>query len=157
MAQPKITVEQVDQNIAAAFYPVGAIFLSTNGVDPATSLGFGTWTQISQGRTLIGEGTGGGATYSNGDTGGDKDAIIPTHNHSGTTTSAGNHAHTFSTGLGESSGGTHAVRAFNPNSSQTTSSAGSHTHSLSINNAGESAVDKNMQPYLVVYIWERTA
>jgi hypothetical protein len=48
----------VNVNVPAYPYPVGAIFLSTVATDPATLLGFGTWTQIAQGRMLIGVGTG---------------------------------------------------------------------------------------------------
>lgn len=31
---------------AANFYPIGALYLSTNKLNPATTLGFGTWEQI---------------------------------------------------------------------------------------------------------------
>jgi hypothetical protein len=48
----------VNVNVPGNPYPVGAIFLSTVATDPATLLGFGTWTQIAQGRMLIGVGTG---------------------------------------------------------------------------------------------------
>ncbi len=138
-------------------YPVGSIYISTTSTNPGVTFGFGTWVQVSQGRTLLGEGTGAGGTYAAGAEAGSKDAVVVAHNHSGSTNTTGNHNHTFSTGLGESSGGSHAVRAFNPNSSQTTSNAGNHSHSLSINSTGVSGNDANMMPYLVVYIWERTA
>lgn len=38
-----------------------------------------------------------------------------------------------------------------------TSSAGSHTHTVSISTAGGGQSHNNMQPYLVVYFWQRTA
>lgn len=39
-------------------YPVGSIYMSVNSTDPNSALGFGTWEAISQGRVLIGAGTG---------------------------------------------------------------------------------------------------
>ena len=67
---------------APAAYPVGAIFLTTSSVSPAISLGFGWWTQIAQGRMLIGEGTGSGLTNRTaGAEIGQEDAIIPIHGH----------------------------------------------------------------------------
>lgn len=38
-----------------------------------------------------------------------------------------------------------------------TSSAGSHTHSIAIDNTGDGKAHNNMQPYLAVNIWKRTA
>lgn len=34
--------------------PVGGIYLSTTGTDPATELGYGTWTQVAKGEFLVG-------------------------------------------------------------------------------------------------------
>lgn len=36
-------------------FPVGAIYLDTTGVNPGTTFGYGTWTQISQGQFLVGQ------------------------------------------------------------------------------------------------------
>ena len=33
----------------------------------------------------------------------------------------------------------------------------SHTHAITVDPAGESGTDKNMPPYLVVYMWKRVA
>lgn len=44
-------------------YPVGAVYITYNNVNPGTFLG-GTWEQFGQGRTLIGEGTGDDGTDS---------------------------------------------------------------------------------------------
>jgi len=35
--------------------------------------------------------------------------------------------------------------------------AGSHFHDLAINAAGVSGTNANLPPYIVVYIWNRTA
>ncbi len=34
--------------------PIGGIYLSTTGVNPATELGYGTWNQVAQGQFLVG-------------------------------------------------------------------------------------------------------
>lgn len=36
-------------------------------------------------------------------------------------------------------------------------SAGTHTHTITVNSAGSSTAHNNIQPYISVYIWRRTA
>lgn len=60
---------------ASAAWPVGSIFLSAVATDPATLLGFGTWSAIGAGRVLIGDN---GGTYPLGATGG---AETSSHSH----------------------------------------------------------------------------
>lgn len=40
--------------ILAAAYPVGSLYFSTNGVNPASALGFGTWAAFGAGRVPVG-------------------------------------------------------------------------------------------------------
>lgn len=40
--------------VAALVYPVGAIYISTVGTNPATFLGFGTWAAFGAGRVMVG-------------------------------------------------------------------------------------------------------
>lgn len=74
----------IDKQVAA-IYPVGAIYLSVNSTNPRSSLGFGSWEAISQGRMLIGAGTGtdinrDSVRFSNGGTGGEYSTKITAAN-----------------------------------------------------------------------------
>ena len=132
-------------------FPVGAIYITVGNTNPGTFLG-GTWTQIAQGRTLIGVGTLGGDTYAAGDTGGSSRVAliiseIPSHNHGGATggqstnhthvgTTASDGTHTHSTPLSDGgffaySGGGGISGTNRPlGNDGTTSSAGAHTHTF---------------------------
>ena len=94
------------QSLAAialsAIYPVGSIYTSTSSTNPASTFGFGVWAAFGAGRVMIGVGTGGGATYAGGATGGSKDAITVAHTHSFSATSgamSANASHSHSPGL----------------------------------------------------------
>lgn len=169
-------------NVTLAAYPIGSIYMSTNSTDPGTLFG-GTWQALNEGRVLIGA----SASHPAGETGGEETHMLttremPSHSHSGSTDSAGSHSHS---GSATSSGdhihsityGNGAQASSKPQygnystnrSTRDTSSAGSHSHSVSIdsngshshtvtiNSTGGGQAHNNMQPYLSVYMWERTA
>lgn len=79
-------------------FPVGAVYITATNTNPGTFLG-GTWTQIAQGRTLIGVGSLSGDTYTAGATGGLARVTLsidqlPSHNHGGVTGGQSNdHSH----------------------------------------------------------------
>ena len=149
-------------NAVTGAYPVGSIYMNaSNGTNPSSLLGFGTWVAFGEGRMVLGE----SSSYSAGSTGGSKDAIVVSHTHTGTTSSNGGHSHNYAGGeysgsydygtnmsvnnLGTATGG----RANNYD----TSSVSDHTHSFTTSSSGSSGTDKNMPPYIVVYMWKRTA
>lgn len=45
-------------DVITKIYPVGSIYITLNGTNPASILNVGTWTQVCQGRMLAGVGTG---------------------------------------------------------------------------------------------------
>ena len=47
-------LELLKNDIKGEIYPVGSIYTTTNGTNPATTLGFGTWQSIGSGRVLMG-------------------------------------------------------------------------------------------------------
>lgn len=134
-----------------ALYPVGTIYSNISvSTNPGTLFGFGTWTAIA-GRVVVGLDAGNAAFDTVGETGGSADAIVVSHTHS--VTDAG-HAHTF--GLyGETTGGSNSMRSNGPFSSTNTTST--QTTGISIDSTGSSGTNANLQPYVVAYVWKRTA
>jgi microcystin-dependent protein len=156
--------------------PIGYIYMSVVSTSPATLFGGGTWTRIGQGRVLVGQ----DATQTEFDTveetGGSKthtltSAEIPSHTHSIShdhpafdSSNAGGHTHvlTRKAGSGTSTG---VVRGNATTSADgTTNTDGSHNHTVQIppysgssGSAGSNTAHNNLQPYLVVYMWKRTA
>jgi hypothetical protein len=141
------------QAALAALHPVGSIYTSTSATNPGTSFGFGTWVAFGAGRVLIGDGGG----YAAGATGGSADAVVVTHTHTATSTDSG-HVHTQTDVYGAgfvAPGSPGNFTAFYPSSSST----GSGTANITTTNAstGVSGTNANLQPYIVVYLWNRTA
>ena len=163
-------------NLSASIYPVGSIYINAGvTTNPATLLGFGTWTAFGAGRVMVGLNAGDSAFDTLQETGGNKDAVLVSHSH--TTDTAGNHQH-----YAVYNGNTDTSSQFTPTvynnkslaavgsggfeayvlngTSQTpdgglTSANGNHTHTISTQ--GSSATNANLQPYITVCMWLRTA
>ena len=140
------------QSVAQVLFPVGAIYTATVSTNPATLLGFGTWTAFAAGKTIIGNGGG----FSAGATGGSADAITVSHTHTATSTVTDpSHSHSVNAGanIGNSlnSGGTVNLGATNTGSAVT-----GITVATSIASSGSSGTNANLPPYIVVYMWQRT-
>ena len=154
------TTAFVQTGLAGA-YPVGSIYMNaTVATNPATLLGFGTWAAFGAGKVPVGIDTGDTDFDTIGETGGTKDAIIPTHNHtassSSTSTDSG-HTHSVARGLGASGSGGDALLSGGGVQSGSATAVITTETTTTIANTGESATGKNLQPYIVVYMWKRTA
>jgi hypothetical protein len=140
----------------STIYPIGSIYTSTVSTNPNTLFGFGTWVAFGAGRVLLGDGGG----YSAGATGGSADAIVVSHNHTATTTSTDSgHTHGISPGAWTDGGGKVEGNSFSFGGkvTATQTSTANITSSTSIATTGSSGTGANLQPYVVVYMWNRTA
>ncbi len=151
------------QTALQALYPVGSVYINANvSTNPGTLLGFGTWTAFAAGRVLVGLDGGNAAFDTAEETGGSADAVTVAHTHTFTTGGMSanvTHTHTYTQVNGYSGvnlSTNHAGRG--PDITSTTSSANlEHTHSGTTASTGSSGTNANLQPYIVVYMWKRTA
>ena len=122
--------------------PVGSIYISTLTTNPNTLLGYGTWSAYGVGQVLVGYKSGSAYFGTLGGTGGVTDVTldltqIPSHSH------FVNSGHTG--GALDSGAGTNSL------------SAGSSGTVNSVQLAGGGGSHVNVQPYVTVSIWQRTA
>lgn len=90
-------------------YPVGSVYISVVPTDPSVLFGTGRWERIGAGRTLIDAGGAFAAgTYGGTDSVRLTGSELPSHSHSGSTNTQGNHSHTR--GSMNITGGFFAVR-----------------------------------------------
>lgn len=135
----KVSIEQ----ILGVIYPVGSIYTNASvSTNPATLLGFGTWTAFASGRVLVGVDSGQAEFDTLGETGGAKThtlttAEIPAHAHAQSTNNLLNNG---ATDAGVGAGWYRGA------------SLGGSTQ-----NAGGGGAHNNLQPYITVYMWKRTA
>jgi hypothetical protein len=141
------------------FYPVGSIYTNaTVATNPGTLLGFGTWTSIGMGRVLIGAGTNGPNTFTAGATGGAFDSTLPAHTHTATSTDSGHtHTMTAASNVALGGGGTQTVPRDTLVTASFTSNSSTANITTTVASAGTSATNANLPPYIVVYMWYRTA
>lgn len=144
-------------------YPVGSIYINAGvSTNPGTLLGFGTWAAFGAGRVMVGLNGSDALFDALEETGGSKDAIVVSHTHTATSTVTDPaHAHAatagaFSiTGNGSFSyGGGGASLGTSANTATATTGVTVATTNAS---TGSSGTNANIQPYITVAMWKRTA
>jgi hypothetical protein len=138
-------------------YPVGSIFTTTNNYADAaavaTALGVGTWVAYAAGRVLVGVGTGTdnqptpeAVTFAAAATGGE-------YNHTQTIPEMAAHSHSMGTQVSFNvSLDDRQVTVLDPFWSGFGGGSARDTISMGADNKMN-----NLQPYVVVYMWNRTA
>lgn len=162
------------QSLTSAIYPVGSIYMSVSSTNPSTYFG-GTWVAWGSGRVPVGINTSDTNFSTVEKTGGSKTvtlttAQMPSHTHtftgsSATTNSKGAHTHKIGRdtdgGSGSSRYTVHSDGASGADGTSPTSSAGAHTHTVIATgtnaSTGGGGSHTNLQPYIVCYMWKRTA
>ena len=134
----------------ADVYPVGSIYINAAvATNPATLLGFGTWVAFGAGRVMVGIDASQTEFDTLGEESGSKthqltEAELPSHFHlSGYGADA--------TPRHGTTGSLSSVRIDNDGNAFFSTSA-AHTSSV-----GSGTAHNNLQPYIVVYMWRRTA
>jgi hypothetical protein len=136
--------------ILLAAYPVGAVYITVVDTNPGTLFG-GTWSSFATGRTLVGldssdsqfdtiEETGGANTHTL------TEAEMPEHKHLSPNKDCQSYGGVYGTGTG-------------------TVNTWCDTNGISTNNTdapygqpvGGDGAHNNLQPYITVYMWKRTA
>jgi len=149
--------------ILSAVYPVGSIYTNaTNSANPATVLGFGTWTAFAAGRVAVGFDSTNPLFDATEETGGSADATVVSHTHTATTNTTGAHGHSASLTQSTKSGNgptsvVSSSESLVANYAFSTASAGDHSHTVTVASTGSSGTNANYQPYITVYMWKRTA
>lgn len=114
--------------------PVGAIYASVDATNPATTLGYGTWSAFGAGRTLVGVDAGQTEFDTVEETGGAKTVASAGGNSAPTFTGSalGTHLHGTGTYAASAHAGTavadHAAHTHSVTSNVTVGDHGSHTH-----------------------------
>lgn len=155
-----------------AMFPIGSVYINAAvTTNPATLFGFGTWVEIGAGRVLVGQNTGDAAFDVLGETGGSKDATLVSHQHgfsgstswaalSGSVDFASSGIPNYSTSGIISQFGTANQGQFGSGvvpGGFTVDASHSHSFSGATDFQGSSGTNANLQPYIVVKMWQRTA
>jgi hypothetical protein len=139
-----------------ALYPVGSIYINAGvSTNPNTLLGFGTWTAFGAGRVMVGLNGSDTLFDTLEETGGSKDAVVVSHTHTATVTDPG-HTHT-ATGVAQLTGGGGGFDW--GGGTGDTRTTNSRTTGITVTNSteGSSGTNANLQPYITVAMWKRTA
>ena len=140
-----VTLQKLATALKDALYPVGSIYTNaTDSNNPATLIGFGTWVAFGAGRVPVGIDAGDTDFDTAEETGGSKTHTLttsemPSHDHN---------AKAYGNGQGSVGSGYLGV-------ADTTSINGQGRQSIDHEGGGQA--HNNLQPYIVVYMWKRTA
>ena len=138
-----ITIGSNTATTLQAVYPVGSIYINAAvATNPGTLLGFGTWAAFGAGRVIVGLNAADSDFDTAQETGGSK-------THTLTTAELPSHTHTVSIPSSENGGSSndHALFPDGTSSGETFTSGAT----------GGGSAHNNVQPYVVVYMWRRTA
>ena len=152
-------------------WPIGSVFIAVVSTNPATLLGFGTWSAFAAGRMLIGLDSGDADFDTAEETGGAKTHtltvnVMPAHTHiqEAHTHTQNPHSHVENNNSATTGGlAGWGARDTSTNTSVATGYSTADATAVNQNatatnqNTGGGAAHNNMPPYIAVYMWKRTA
>lgn len=143
------------QSVLRRVYPVGSIYISTVSTNPANLFGFGTWTAFGAGRTIVGLDSGQTEFDTVEETGGEK-------THTLTTGEIASHTHTFRQKYALNNGTSPSLNGDQilGGSNGVYNGSADYYNAMPSGNTGSSGTGEahnNLQPYIVVHMWKRTA
>jgi hypothetical protein len=155
------TMANLAIEVGKLLYPVGSLYYNSSvTTNPATLLGFGTWTAFGAGRVPVGYNASNALFDALEETGGSADAITVSHTHTATTTSTDSgHTHTLTSNAWAASGGgrvSGSAYNFGDQVGGTNSSTANITSTTTVASAGSSGTNANYPPYITVAVWKRT-
>jgi hypothetical protein len=138
------------QTALQAIYPVGSIYMNAAvSTNPATLLGFGTWAAYAEGKVPVGKASSGTFDTLNATGGAETDSHtltlneIPSHNHNN-----GSYQYLLlsngSATIADTDSTSGEPNLAQQGAIQAAGGGAAHTHDI-------------LQPYIVVYMWKRTA
>lgn len=138
-------------------FPVGSVFIAVVDTNPGTLLGYGTWSAFGAGRMLVGLDSGDTDFDTVEETGGAKTHTLtatemPAHTH---TQDA--HSHVLTQLRDATTGGATTNIALSADTSSTLGTKVTGSTTATNQNTGGGGAHNNMPPYIVVYMWKRTA
>lgn len=145
-----VTAAMTAATINNLVYPVGSVYVNaTVSTNPATLLGVGTWVAYGEGRVPVGKASSGTFNTLNATGGSETDSHtltlseIPSHNHSN-----GSYQYLMKSDshhtLKDSDSTSGEPNLASQGAIAAAGGGGAHTHDI-------------LQPYIVVYMWKRTA
>lgn len=152
-----VTADKIGDGALAAAYPVGSIYMNaSDATNPATLLGFGTWAAFGAGRVLTGldgsdtdfdaaEETGGSKTHTL------TEAELPAHHHKTIANVDSNSALTATNQVAKRDLTGSQDQEYELHGTATAATLGKSSE------VGSGSAHNIMQPYIVVYMWKRTA
>jgi microcystin-dependent protein len=156
----------------SAAWPIGSVFISVVSTNPATLLGLGTWSAFAAGRVLVGFNAADADFDAAEKTGGSKTHTLsvqemPSHTHvqNSHTHTQQPHSHTYASQTATTGGASsyeHGAIDTSSTAAESTISTNAATATndaaTAVNqNTGGGSAHNNVQPFITVFMWKRTA
>ena len=149
-----LTRELFAQDAISAAWPIGAVFISVEDVNPGSQLG-GSWVKFGEGKTLIGVDTADTDFDESEKTGGSK-----AHNHglaSGSALIGSPSGNANALGYKVSQIGSLAGSIYSVGNSPSSAANGHPNRSHNTALGGSTDSGTTLQPYITVYFWKRVS